>query len=173
MNKGNSIEAIDRANSADQTEFRLSELSKIEKYFNSEIKEKKLNSKEINKYAAAFDYIDQMFIVLSAASSDVSIVSFTTAIGAPVVMASASFILIFSLTTGIIKKLLITTRNKKKKHDKVLVLAKSRLNSIETLASQALVDMDISHKEFITFLNEKDKYKKMTERLEWSKVVMN
>ena len=92
-----------------------------------------------------------MFIVLSATSSGVSIVSFTTVIGAPVVIASASFIFIFSLTTGIIKKLLITTRNKKKKHDKVLVLAKSRLNSIETLASQALVGMDISHKEFIIF----------------------
>ena len=114
-----------------------------------------------------------MFIVLSATSSGVSIFSFTTVIGAPVVIASASFIFIFSLTTGIIKKLLITTRNKKKKHDKVLVLAKSRLNSIETLVSQALVDMDISHKEFITFLIEKEKYKKMAERLEWSKVVMN
>ena len=53
------------------------------------------------------------------------------------------------------------TRNKKKKHDKILILAKSKLNSIETLISQALIDMEISHEEFITILNEKDKYEKM------------
>ena len=48
----------------------------------------------------------------------------TTVIGAPVGIASASFTSIFSLTTGIIKKLLSITRNKRKKHDKILVLAK-------------------------------------------------
>ena len=77
---------------------------------------------------------------------------------APVGIASVSFTLIFSLTTGIIKKLLSITRNKKKKkkkkmHDKVLILAKSKLNSIETLVSQALIDMETSHKEFIAIFN--------------------
>ena len=67
--------------------------------------------------------------------------------GAPVGIASASLNLIFSLTTGIVKKLLNITRNKKK-HDKILMLAKSKLNSIEALISQALIDMDISYEEF-------------------------
>ena len=84
-------------------------------------------------------------------------------VGAPVGIAGASFTLIFSLTTGIIKKLLSITRNKKKKHDKILMLAKSKLNSIETLVSQALIDMEISNEEFITTLKEKDKHKKMKE----------
>ena len=53
------------------------------------------------------------------------------------------------------------TIKKKKKHDKILMLAKSKLNSIETLISQALIDMEISHEEFITILNEKDKYERM------------
>ena len=57
------------------------------------------------------------------------------------------------------------TRKKKKKHDKTLMLAKSKLNSIETLISQALIDMEISHEEFITILKEKDKYEKMKENL--------
>ena len=48
-----------------------------------------------------------------------------------------------------------------KKHDKILMLAKSKLNSIDTLISQALIDMDISHKEFITVLKEKDRYEMM------------
>ena len=85
-------------------------------------------------------------------------------VGAPVGIAGTSFTLIFSLTTGI-KKLLSITRNKKKKHDKILMLAKSKLNSIETLISQALIDMEISHEEFITILKEKDKYEKMKENL--------
>ena len=104
-------------------------------------------------------------IILSAASSGVSVISFTSIIGAPVGIASASLTLIFSLTTGIVKKLLNITRKKKKKHDKILMLAKSKLNSIETLISQALIDLDISHEEFVTILKEKDKYKKMKENL--------
>ena len=95
---------------------------------------------------------------LSATSSGVSIISFTTIVGAPVGIASASLTLLVSLTTGIVKKLLNITRKKKKKHDKILMLAKSKLNSIETLISQALIDMDISHEEFVTILKEKDKY---------------
>ena len=85
--------------------------------------------------------------------------------GAPVGIASASFTFIFSLTTGIVKKLLSITRNKKKKHDKILTLVKSKLNSIETIISQALIDMKISHEEFVTVLNERDKYEKMKESL--------
>ena len=61
------------------------------------------------------------------------------------------------------------TRNKKKKHDKTLMLAKSKLNSIETLVLQALIDMEISHEEFITILKEKHKYKKMKDNLKSKK----
>ena len=108
----------------------------------------------------------KVLIVLSAASGGVSIISFTCVFGAPVGIASASFTLIFSLTTGIIKKLLSITRNKKKKHDKIIMFAKSKLNSIETLISQALVDMEISHEEFVAIFKEKDKYEKMKEMRE-------
>ena len=77
------------------------------------------------------------------------------------VAGSASFTLIFSLSTGIIKKLLNITRNKKKKHDQILMLAGSKFNSIETLISQALNDLDIRHEEFIMISNEKYKYERM------------
>ena len=56
-------------------------------------------------------------------------------------------------------------RKKRKKHDKVLMLVKSKLNSIETLISQAIIDMEISHEEFITILNEKDEYGKIKNNL--------
>ena len=165
MNESNSIETIDRTNLTEQTKFRLDEISKIENYFHEEINQRKSCSKKLSKYVAAFDYIDKILIVLSATTGGVSICSFTSVVGAPVGIASASFTLIFSLTTAIVKKLLSTTRNEKEKHDKIFMLAKSKLNNIETLISQALIGMKISHEEYIAILKEKDKYEKMKEDL--------
>ena len=104
MNESSYIEAIDRTNLTNQTKFRLNEISKIENYFNQEIEERKINSKKLSKYVAAFDYIDKISIALSATSGGISIISFTTVIGTPVGIANASFAFIISLTTGIIKK---------------------------------------------------------------------
>ena len=104
-------------------------------YFNSEIQERKTMSKKLSKYVAAFDYIDKTLIVLSATSGAISIISFTSFIGVPAGLASASLTLVFSLTTGTIKKLLKVTRKKKKNHNKIVMLAKSKLNSTETLMS--------------------------------------
>ena len=160
MNDIDSMKIIDKTNLTEQTKFQLDEISKIENCFHQEINQRKTCSKELSKYATAFDYIDKVLIVLSATSGGVSIILFTSVNGAPVGIASASFTLVFSLTTGIIKKLL-NTKNKKKKHDKILLLAKSKLNSIEILISQALIDMGISHEEFVTILKEKDLYEKM------------
>ena len=165
MNESNYIEAIDKTNLTNQTKFRLDEISKIENYFIEEINQRKSCSKKLSKYVAVFDYIDQALIVLSATSGEVSIISFTTIAGAPVGIASASLTLFFSLTTGIVKKLLHITKSKKKKHDKILMLAKSKLNNIENLVSQALTDMEIIHEEYIAVLKEKDKYEKMKENL--------
>ena len=69
----------------------------------------------LSKYVAAFDYIDQALIVLSATSGGVSIILFTSIVGTPVGIESASFTLIFSLTTRIVKKILNITRKKKEK----------------------------------------------------------
>ena len=102
-------------------------------------------------------------VVFCATSSGISIISSASVVGTPVKIASASFSLVFSLTTGIIKKLLSITRSKKKKHDKILMLANSKLDSIETLVSQALIDMETSHKEFNAIIREKKKYERMKE----------
>ena len=156
---------LTKQNLTDQTKFRLNEIIKIENYLNSEINQRKLCSKKLSKDASAFDYIDKILIILSATSGEVSIIWLTSVVGAPVGIASARFTLIFSITTGIVKKLLSITRNKKKKHDKILILAKSKLNGIEILVSQALIDLEISHEEFITILKEKNRYEKMKENL--------
>ena len=149
MNESNSIKAIDKTNLSEQTKFRLSEIIGIENYFYQEINQRKSCSKKLSKYVAVFDYIDQALIVLSAKSGGVPIVLFRCIVGAPVGIASASLTLLFSLTIGIVKKLRNITGNKKKKHDKILMLAKSKLSSIENLIHQALIDMEISHKNLL------------------------
>ena len=81
---------------------RLNKINEIKDYFIAEIKERELMSKRLSKYIASFDYL---------ATGSISIASFATVIGAPVGMMSASCSLAFSITTGIVKKILKTTRN--------------------------------------------------------------
>ena len=69
-------------------------------------------------------------------------------------MKSASPSLTFSLSTRLAKKILKTTRNKKKKHNKIVMLARSKLNSIESKTSEALINNEISHEDFMTIINE-------------------
>ena len=123
---------IDKENLTDQTKFWLNEIGKIDNCFNQEINQRKSCSKKLSTYTAAFDYIDKTLVIISAKSGGVCIIFSVSVVGAPIGIAGASFTLIFSLTTGIIKKLLSITRNKKKKHDKILRVANSKLNSIET-----------------------------------------
>ena len=86
---------INKLNLSEQTKFRLSEVIRIESYFHQEINQRKPYSKKLSKYATAFDYIDNVLIVLSATSGGVSIISVTGIVGAPVGIASASFTLFF------------------------------------------------------------------------------
>ena len=130
-------------------------------------------SKKLSKYIAAFDYFDKALIVLSGTSGVISITFFTSITAVPVGIASASFNLVFFLTTGIVKKLLKITRNKKKKRNNILMLAKVKLNSFETLISLALIDLQISQDEFRTIINEGENYRRLRKILEWWRVMMN
>ena len=98
----------------DQQQFRLNKINEIKDYFVAEIKERELMSKSLSKYTASFDYFDKSLTVLSVTTGRMSIPSFSTVIGAPVGIPSAIFSLSFLISTGISKKLLKTTRNKKK-----------------------------------------------------------
>ena len=130
---------------SDQQQFRLNKINEIKDYFVAEIKEKQLMSKRLSKYIASFEYSDKSLIVLSKATGSISFASFATVIGAPVGRVSASFSLAFSISTGIIKKLLKATRNTKKKHYKIVMLARSKLNIVESKISEALINNEISH----------------------------
>ena len=113
MNESNSIETIDQTKLTEETKIGLNKINEIDNYFQQEINQRKPCSKKLSKYVAAFDYIEKILIALSATTGGVSICSFTSVVGAPVGIASASFTLFFSLTTGIVKKLLNRTRKKK------------------------------------------------------------
>ena len=133
----------------DQKHFRLNKINEIEHYFVAEIKERELMNKRFSKYIAFFDYIDKSLIVLSLTTGSISIASFATVIGEPVGITSASFCLAFSICTGIVKKLSKIRRNKKKKQNKMVMLARSKLNGIESKISEALINNEISHENFV------------------------
>ena len=158
-----SAESIDTLNLNNQ-KFRLNKINEIENYFIAEIKEREVMSKKLSKYIASFDYFDTSLIVLSATTGTISIASLATVIGADIGIASASLSLPFSLCTGLVKKLLKATRNKKKKHNKIVILPRSKLNSIESKISEALVNNQISHEDFMTTINEERNYRELRER---------
>ena len=115
----------------DQQQYRLNKINEIKNYFIVEIKERELMSERLSKYIAFFvGYLDKPLIVLSVASGNISIVLLATVIGAPVGMVSGSFSFAFSITTGIFKKLFKIKQ--KKRHDKIVILARSIINSIES-----------------------------------------
>ena len=113
--------------------YRLDKINKIRDYFNNEIKERKDIIKKLNKYLVSFDYLDKIFITLSASFGTLSIASNTSVVGIPAGITGASLTLVFTIGTGISKSLLKVTKKRKKKHYKVTVLAKNKLNTIDTL----------------------------------------
>ena len=150
---------------SNEHQFRLNKINEIKDYFVAEIKERELMTKRLSKYIASFHYFDKSLIVLSVTTGIISIASFVTVIGIPVRMMSASCSLAFSVTTEIIKKLLKTTRNKKKKHNKIVMLARSKLNSIESKISEALINNEVSHEDFLIIINEEKKCWELKENI--------
>ena len=143
----------------------MNKIGEIENYFITETKERELISKKLSKYISFFDYFDKSLIVLSVTSRSVSIASFATAIGIPIGMTSASLSLAFSLCTGLVKKLLKATRNKKKKLNKIVMLARSKLNSIESKISETLINNQVTHEDFMTIINEERNYRELKESI--------
>ena len=143
-----------RVTQSNEQQFRLNKINEIKDYFVAEIKERELMSKNLSKYIVSFEYFDKSLIALSVAMDSISIASFATVIEAPAGIMSASCSLTFSITTGFVKKFLKTIRNKKKKHNKIVMLVRSKLNSIESKISKAFMDNEISHEDLKTIINE-------------------
>ena len=149
----------------DVNKYRLDEINKIKEYFDNKTKEIKDIIKKLNKYFVSFDYLDKIFITLSGSFGTLSIASYAAVVGIPVGIAGSSLTLIFTIGMGINKSLLKVTKKRKKKHNKIIALAKSKLNTIETLLSSALNDSRISHEEFTNIITEKNIYENIKENI--------
>ena len=169
LKMNNIIELTDKAelSSSKRTtnKYRLDEINKIRDYFDNEIKEREDIIKKLNKYLVSFDYLDKIFITLSTSFGTLSIASQATVIGIPAGITGASLTLIFTIGTGISKSLLKVTKKRKKKHNEIIELAKSKLNRIDTLLSSALNDSEISHVEFSNIITEKNIYENIKENI--------
>ena len=150
---------------SNEQQFRLNKINENKDDFLAEIRKRELISKNLSKYIASLDYFDKSLNVLSILSGSISIASFATVIGAPAGIIGASCGFTFSITSGFVKKFLKTTRNKKKKHNKIVMLARSKLNSIKSKISKALMDNKISHEDFETIINEEKKYRELKESI--------
>ena len=100
----------------DVNKYRLDEINKIRDYFNNEIKERKDIIKKRNKYLVSFDYLDKIFITLSASFGSLSIASYASAVGIPAGITGASLTLVFTIGAGISKSLLKLTKKKEKRN---------------------------------------------------------
>ena len=118
LKMNNIIELTDKAelSSSERTanKYRLDEINKIRDYFNNEIKERKDIIKKLNEYLVSFDYLDKIFIGLSASFGTLSIASYASVVGIPAGITGSSVTLIFTIGTGISKSLLKVTKEKKK-----------------------------------------------------------
>ena len=132
LKMNNIIELTDKAelSSSERTtnKYRLDEINKIVDYFNNEIKERKDIIKKSNKYLVSFDYLDKIFIALSASFGTLSIASYASVVGTPAGIVGSSLTLIFTISSGISKSLLKVTKKRKEKHNKIIALAKSKLS---------------------------------------------
>ena len=152
---------------SNEQQFRVNKINEIKYIFLAKVRERELISKNVSKYIASLDYFDKSLNVLSILSWSISIASFASVIGAPSGIIGASCGLTFSITSGFIEKFLKTIRNKKKNRNKIVMLARGKLNSIESKISKALMDREISHEDIGQLLMKKKNIDNWKKALEW------
>ena len=108
--------------------------------------------------------------VLSILSGSISITSFASVTGAAAIIIGASCGFTFSITSGFVKRFLKAVKNEKKKHNKIFMLARSKLNNIENKISKALMDNEIGHEDFETIISEETKYRELKESIRMTNI---
>ena len=121
-------------------EFILKNIDETRNYLIEEINRNELMSKKHKKVCTTLNYIEHFLILASTITGCISISAFASLLGIPIgITSSAIGLKICAITAGIKKYKSIIKKNKKK-HDKMVLLAKSKLNSIEVIIFRALVD---------------------------------
>ena len=132
----------------DQSNYRLSEISKIKNYFNDEIQYQQSLTNKLSKYLTVFDYSNKILAVVLTVFSSSNIFARVKGKKKLLGLITSAFSLLFSLSFGIVIKLKQETKLRKKKHNRLLYLAKSKLDCIKMLISNSIKDGIISHDEF-------------------------
>ena len=146
-------------------ELRLKDIDKTTNYLIEEINRNELMSKKHKKVCTTLNYIEHFLILASTITGCISISAFVSLLGIPIgITNSAIGLKICAITVGI-KKFKSIIKKKKKKHDKIVLLAKSKLNSIEVLISKALIESVISHDEFVLINFVLKEYNEMKEEI--------
>ena len=145
---------IETINTEDQSNYKLCEISQIKNYFSEEIQYQQSLTNKLSKYLTAFDYSNKILAVVLIASSGTNIFSNVNKkqlLG----LITSVFSLSFSLSFGTIIKLQQETKLRKEKRNKLLYLAKNKLDCIEMLISNSIKDGIISHDQLLEILKEK------------------
>ena len=149
-------------------EFRLKNIDETRNYLIEEINRNELMSKKHKKVCTTLNYIEHFLILASAIAGCISISAFVSLLGIPIGITSTVVGLKICAVTAGIQMYTSIVKKKKKKHDKMVLLAKTKLNSIEVLISKALIHSNISHDDFVlvnNVLKEFDKMKKEIKNL--------
>ena len=146
-------------------EFRLKNIDETRNYFLEEIKQTELMSRKHKKVCTTLNYIEHFLILASTITGCILISAFASLLGIPIGITSSAIGLKICAITARIKKYKSIIKKKKKKHDKIVLLAKSKLNSIEVLISKDLIDSVISYDEFVLANNVLKEYNTMKEEI--------
>ena len=133
--------------------FRLKNINETRNYLVEEINQNELKSKKHKKIYRVLNYTEHLLILISAVTGSISISAFVSLVGILVGITRSAIGLKICVITAGIKKYKSITKKKKKKHDEILSLAKSKLNSLVVLISKAFIDSSISHNEFVLINN--------------------
>ena len=136
-----------------EQKFSLKEIDEKRNYFIEEINQNELISKKHKKVCRILSYTEHLLILASVVMQCVSSSAFTSLTDMPVTIASSAGTIKICAITARIKKYRSIIKEKKNKHDKMVLLARTILNTIEVLISKALINSNIKHDEFVSVNN--------------------
>ena len=154
----------------EQTNYRLMEIGKIKDYFDQKIKYKQLLTSKLSKYLTGFDYADKILTIFVTIFSGTNIFAHVKEEKQLLGLITSVFSLLFCLSFGVVKKLQQQTKTRKKKHKKLLYLAKNKLDCVEMLVSKSVMDGTLDHNEFLAIMREKKDYDCQKNEVDGSKL---
>ena len=133
--------------------FKFENINETRNYFIEEIEQNKLMSRKHKKACATLNYIEHFLILDSTITGCISISAFASFLGIPIGITSSAIVLEICAIAAGIKKYKPIIKEKKKKHDKIALLAKVKLNNIEVLISKTLIVSNVSHDKVVLINN--------------------